>query len=157
MEKSNRFIYTSPVDALSYIILFLLSILIPVVKSLQENPLSFFSLLFINSALIVREFGLLCQNKNITKSYWWKRLIGFFGSLGIATYCLIILTTTNVIMPNEIVQFCVVALICIPLSIALMELIMYLRIDYINQFDNKNQNESKKPEVKVVNSNTTDK
>lgn len=153
MKKSNRFIYAPPTDALVYMMLFLLSFIIPAIIEIQKDPFSFSVLIFINSAIILREYGLLWKNKDVSRAYWWKRLIGFSCSLVTGIFSLIFILYEKV---AEIIEVPSVLLLlaCIPFAIALIELIMYLRIEYIDLFGNKEQAIKKRQEVTVVNSNT---
>lgn len=130
----KKFIYESGLDAFSYLIVFLLSIVCPTIISwiIDEVPLLLLTM-FINSMGLSREYILLIKNKKVGKRYWIERLLGITISVLTMVYsvgALLFLVNdlgTGILQCLNIVFS--VLFLC-PGVISALEGILYIKKDY---------------------------
>lgn len=130
----KKFIYDSGIDAFSYVIVFIVSVIVPTIISIAvDEAMAVLLTMLINAVGIVRDYGLLLKYEKAYSKFWFKRLLGLLISCVIILYSVIALCCLfNDIGSDTIRSLNIVASILFfePCVIAVYEGILYLKMDY---------------------------
>ncbi|MCH5209479.1 MAG: hypothetical protein J1F01_00795 [Oscillospiraceae bacterium] len=153
--KYRENIFSGGIDALFYIILLIFSAILPIAFALFNDEAAFPISIFINAAILAREYLLLCKEELVSPHFWWERTIGIVAAVTLLVYSLIRLYI-NVYGGQEVIDYSGIDIafscgIFIPCIIAAVEGIIYARENYLRTVIKKFP-ESKKyiiPEYKI--------
>ena len=130
----KKYIYDSGIDAFTYSIVFVLSVLLPTIISLiYDKPSILLLSMFINALGLIRDYYLLFKHKKTSKRFWIERIVGFVVSVIIALYSVIALVLlANKIIISSFGAFNISAAILFlcPCIISVIEAILYTKKDY---------------------------
>lgn len=132
-------IYKSISEALSYVVLVSLSFIVPSLIEIWDSDTKFYLTIFINAAIIFREYALLFRNKDVPRTYWMKRLIGIAAETVAGLYGLVLMLiyATQDCIPSWVIIFNVLILLmaCIPMSFSVEECVYYIKSDYHDRYN----------------------
>lgn len=134
-------IYKSTSEALSYVVLVLLSFIVPSLIEIWDSDTKFYLTVFINAAIIFREYALLFRTKDVTRIYWKKRLIGLTAETiaGLYGIVLMLIYSTQGFVPSWVIFFNVLILLmaCIPMGFSVEECVYYIKSDYHERYNDQ--------------------
>ena len=133
----KKFIFSSALDAFSYLGILLVSGLIPaVISMIKDAPIFFMITIFIAVCQTLREYMLLINVRPVSSRFWIERFVGIASSVIACLYSLIMV----ILLLNDLIddknhfystgKIIILILFSIPLFISLIEGILYLIIDY---------------------------
>lgn len=132
--KIERFVYKSSVDAFTYLIVFVLSVIVPTIASLiLDSAFLLVITILINAISLVREYALLIQYEKVSFRFWIERLIGIALSVVIAVYgvvALFFMANDIGIEVFKVLNVIFSVLFLFPGVIATLEGILYVREDF---------------------------
>ena len=92
MKSETKNIYDGGLEAFSFAITFLITVIIPTMISfIFDKPILILLALFLNSIGVTRDYLLLIKHKKVTRRFWIERLIGILAASVVTLYSIITL------------------------------------------------------------------
>ena len=132
--RAKSFIFSGGVDAFTYLLVFILSMLIPsIISWVLSQDLLLLLTMAINSIGLIREYLLLYQFKKVTRGFWVERLVGVSISFLLFAYSISAMMFVLQDINPPLFRYLNVVfsiLFCFPGVISAMEGIIYITNDY---------------------------